>query len=110
LLALALVVSFLSFIGIPPLAGFAGKLALFGVAIDAGYAWLAVLAAINTVVSVAYYVRVLAPAYFDASAEPLPLLGKWAAVGTAMSAAALVGFGITAEPLMRAFAGARLLP
>jgi NADH-quinone oxidoreductase subunit N len=69
-----------------------------------------VLAAINTVVSVAYYVRVLAPAYFDASAEPLPLLGKWAAVGTAMSAAALVGFGITAEPLMRAFAGARLLP
>jgi formate hydrogenlyase subunit 3/multisubunit Na+/H+ antiporter MnhD subunit len=50
LLALALVVSFLSFIGIPPLAGFAGKLALFGAAIDAGYAWLAVLAAINTVV------------------------------------------------------------
>mgnify|MGYP000306512090 CR=1 FL=1 len=46
-----LVVSFLSFVGIPPLAGFTAKLALFGAAVDAGYAWLAVLAVANTVAS-----------------------------------------------------------
>src|SRR3546814_7561395 len=39
LLALALVVSFLSFVGIPPLAGFTAKLSLFAATIDAGYAW-----------------------------------------------------------------------
>src|SRR3546814_3086014 len=51
LLALALVVSFLSFVGIPPLAGFTAKLSLFAATIDAGYAWLAVVAVINSVVS-----------------------------------------------------------
>src|SRR5699024_8716261 len=59
--ALVLVLSFLSLVGIPPLAGFVGKLLLFLAAIDAGYAWLAVAAVINTVVSLFYYLRVLAP-------------------------------------------------
>lgn len=114
-LTLALVVSFLSFVGIPPLAGFAAKLALFAAAIDAGYAWLAVLAAVNTVVSLFYYARVLGPAYFGASepqqsAEPLPMLGPWAAVAIGVSAAAVVIFGIWAQPLFRTFDAAGLLP
>jgi NADH-quinone oxidoreductase subunit N len=62
LLAAALAVSFLSLVGIPPLAGFAAKLTLFAAAIDAGYAWLAALAVVNTVVSLFYYLRVLGPA------------------------------------------------
>src|SRR3546814_3909091 len=40
--ALALTIAFLSLVGIPPLAGFIGKLALFRATIEAGYAWLAV--------------------------------------------------------------------
>lgn len=110
LLAAALVVSFLSFIGVPPLAGFPAKLALFGAVIDAGYGWLAVLAAVNTVVSVTYYARVLAPAYFEPAAEPLPVLGAWAAVGTGVSVAALIGLGIMADGLLGAFGASRLLP
>lgn len=114
-LALALVASFLSFVGIPPLAGFAAKLALFGATIDAGYSWLAVVAAINTVVSLFYYARVLGPAYFgpvdsEQPQEPLPTLGSWAAVAIAATATALVVFGIWAQPLFAVFRASRLLP
>jgi NADH-quinone oxidoreductase subunit N len=110
-LALALLVSFLSFVGIPPLAGFAAKLALFGAVIDAGYGWLAALAVANTVVSVFYYVRVLAPVYFDdAPGAPLPTLGSLAASGVAIAAAAVVLLGIGANGLLAAVRAARLLP
>ncbi|HEX2031493.1 MAG TPA: NADH-quinone oxidoreductase subunit N [Actinomycetota bacterium] len=110
-LALALVIAFLSLVGIPPLAGFGAKLALFGATIDAGYTWLAVLAVANSVVSLAYYARVLAPAYFHPLAgRPLPALGRWARIGTAASAAGVVVFGILAEPLLGGFDVSRLLP
>lgn len=116
LLAGALVVSFLSFIGIPPLAGFAAKLALFGAVIEAGYGWLAVLAVLNTVVSLAYYARVLGPAYFAPAAssadvpERPPILGPWAAVGVAVSVAGVIGLGVGAQVLFAAFRDALLLP
>lgn len=110
-LALALLVSLLSFVGVPPLAGFAAKLTLFGAAVDAGYGWLAVLAVANTVVSVAYYVRVLAPAYFEPAPDaPRPMLGRWAALGVAAGTAGVVGLGVWADPLLRAFRASRLLP
>lgn len=106
----ALAISFLSFIGIPPLAGFFAKLALFAAAIEVGYTWLAVLAVVNTVVSIVYYVRVLAPAYFGLLSGPMPVLGRWAAVATLASAAAVIVTGLVAEPFLRAFATAGLLP
>jgi NADH-quinone oxidoreductase subunit N len=52
----------LSFVGIPPLAGFTGKLLLFEATMDGGYAWLAVA---NSVGSLFYYLRVVAPMSFD---------------------------------------------
>lgn len=109
-LALALVGAFLSFIGIPPLAGFTAKLALFGAAIDAGYTWLAVLAIVNTAVSVFYYVRVLAPAYYAPARTPAPVLGQTAATAVAVTTVAVVVVGVVAEPLFAAFRVARLLP
>ena len=65
----ALVVSFLSLLGLPPLAGFVGKLEPFTAAIDADQAWLAAIAVVNTVVSLYYYLRVIAPAVLDARAD-----------------------------------------
>ena len=110
-LAIALLVSLLSFVGIPPLAGFAAKLALFGAVIDAGYGWLAALAVANTVVSVFYYVRVLAPVYLD---EPpgatFPKLGPWAMAGVATATVTVVLLGIWANGLLAAVRTARLLP
>lgn len=108
--AASLAVAFLSFIGIPPFAGFAAKLLLFGAAIEAGYGWLAVVAVLNTVVSVFYYLRVLGPAYHDSLAGPVPVLGTGASIATVVAAAAVIISGVAAEPLLRAFEVARLLP
>lgn len=109
-LAGVLAVAFLSFIGIPPLAGFFAKLVLFGAAIEAGYTWLAVLAVVNTVISIFYYARVLAPMYFGDLGAPVPVLGRWAAVATFAAAAAVILTGIVAEPFLDSFADAALLP
>lgn len=99
-----LVISFLSLLGLPPLAGFVGKLELFTAAIDAGQSWLAVVAVINTVVSLYYYLRVIAPAVLEPRVGPAvttaapsaPLVGALAATSVAT-----VAFGIGAEPLLR---------
>jgi NADH-quinone oxidoreductase subunit N len=106
----ALTLAFLSFIGIPPLAGFFAKLVLFAAAIEAGYTWLAVLAIVNTVVSIAYYARVMAPAYFGDLRAPVPVLGHWELWTTLSFAAALIVVGIFTEPFLDAFAAAGLLP
>lgn len=110
LLAISLVIAFLSLIGIPPLVGFGAKLALFSAAIEADYGWLAVVAAINTVVSIFYYARVLAPAYFDETSAPVPVLGRWAASATYALTIAVIVTGIAAEPILESLREALLLP
>lgn len=110
MLAMCLVVSFMSLIGIPPLAGFGGKLSLFIAAMDANYEWLAALAAINTVVSIFYYCRVLAAAYFADLEEPVPLLGRSVAATTYVLTAGIVAAGIAAEPILSSLRSALLLP
>jgi NADH-quinone oxidoreductase subunit N len=55
-----------SLVGIPPLAGFAGKFLLFGSAMEAGYSWLAIVAILNSVISLAVYLKIIAPMYFSA--------------------------------------------
>ena len=106
----ALALAFLSFIGIPPLAGFAGKLVLFGAAIEAGYAWLAAVAAVNTVISIAYYARVLGPAFFEESRMPQPVLAPSGAAVAAVGAAAVLLVGVTGGAFLGWLEGARLLP
>jgi NADH-quinone oxidoreductase subunit N len=48
----------LSLTGIPPTAGFVGKFYLFAAAVNAGYIWLALIAVINSAISLFYYMRV----------------------------------------------------
>ncbi len=103
MLAGALTTSFLSFIGVPPLSGFVAKLLLFAVAIQVGYTWLAVIAAINTVVSIFYYARVLAPMYFGRPSGSVPVLGRPAAWATLSSAVIVIVSGLAAEPFVAAF-------
>jgi NADH-quinone oxidoreductase subunit N len=59
LAACAMLLFMLSLGGIPPTAGFMGKLWLFGAAIDAGYVRLAVIGVLNSAVSLYYYIRVV---------------------------------------------------
>jgi NADH-quinone oxidoreductase subunit N len=60
-----------SIAGIPPFAGFLGKLVVFIAAIDAGLVWLAIVGALAAVVAAAYYLRLLASLWFSAPAEQL---------------------------------------
>ncbi|MBN1239364.1 MAG: NADH-quinone oxidoreductase subunit N, partial [Gammaproteobacteria bacterium] len=107
--AAVLIVAFLSLVGIPPLAGFVGKLMLFVAAIDAGYAWLAVVAVANTVASLFYYARVIAPMYFDAPSRPVATLGRAALVAMLAAGALVVVLGAGADALLSRLGEAGLL-
>jgi NADH-quinone oxidoreductase subunit N len=74
-MALVMIICLLSLAGIPPTAGFIGKLWLFSAAIEQGLIWLAVVGVINGVISLAYYWRVMRAMYFAPaqSDEPVAL-------------------------------------
>ena len=63
LAALALAVALLGLTGIPPTVGFMGKLFLFNAAVNSGLVWLAVVGAVNSVVSAYYYVGIIRTMY-----------------------------------------------
>ena len=109
-LAAALALALFSFVGIPPLVGFPAKLALFTATVEAGYGWLAVVAVVNTVVSLAYYLRVLAPMYWAPAAAVVPVLGRTAASGAFIAATLVVALGLASEVAFSTVEGARLLP
>ena len=61
--ALVLAVALLGLTGIPPTVGFMGKLFLFNAAVNSGLVWLAVVGAVNSVVSAYYYVGIIRTMY-----------------------------------------------
>ena len=70
--AVALVCILVSLVGIPPMAGFWGKLAIFRSLVDAGGPWmmgLFVIAGINTVISLIYYLNVAKIVCIDSEPE-----------------------------------------
>jgi len=81
-LALALAIFMFSLAGIPPLAGFFGKLYVFMAAIDAGLPVLAVIGVLTSVVGAYYYLRIVKLMYFDEAqgAFDRPIGGEVAAV------------------------------
>ncbi len=62
---LALTLSLLALGGFPPLNGFWSKLVIFYSAINANLGWLAIIAIINSFVSIAFYVRIVKHMYVD---------------------------------------------
>lgn len=105
-LAAALTLSLFSLVGIPPLAGFAGKLELFVVTVDAGYAWLAAVAIANTVVSLFYYLRVIAPMYLREPGGTVFSLGRLAGCAVAVSGLAVIAIGLGAGAILLGFSQA----
>ncbi|WP_423996669.1 NADH-quinone oxidoreductase subunit N [Halorubrum trapanicum] len=61
----AMAVFMFSLAGLPPFAGFFSKYFLFQAAIDNGFLWLAALGAVNSVVSLYYYSRVVKALWLD---------------------------------------------
>ena len=68
-LAAALTISMLALAGLPGTAGFIGKLYLIEATVDADYTWLGVMIAIGTMISLAYYLRVIAAVWMRPAAE-----------------------------------------
>ncbi|MGA9116096.1 MAG: NADH-quinone oxidoreductase subunit N [Bacteroidota bacterium] len=62
-LSVAFSVFLVSLTGLPPTAGFVGKLYVFAAAINGGWIWLAVVGALNGVIALYYYVRVMRNMY-----------------------------------------------
>ena len=58
-LTIAMTIFLLSLAGIPPFAGFFGKLYVFGAAVNHNLAWFAVVGALNSVIALYYYARVI---------------------------------------------------
>jgi NADH-quinone oxidoreductase subunit N len=56
-------ITFLSLAGIPPFAGFAGKVFVFLAAARAGLSWLVVIGLLNSVLGLFYYLNVLKVIY-----------------------------------------------
>ncbi|HVB17576.1 MAG TPA: NADH-quinone oxidoreductase subunit NuoN [Stellaceae bacterium] len=87
-LALALGIFMFALAGIPPTAGFFGKLYVFLAAIDANLIGLAVIGVVTSVVGAFYYLRIVKVMYFDepvgAFDRPIAPELKWVLVVTAV--------------------------
>ena len=74
ILAMALMLGVFSLAGIPPTIGFTGKLLVFLAAMKKGYFTLVLIAMLNVVISLYYYILVVRAAYLLESDETLPRL------------------------------------
>jgi NADH-quinone oxidoreductase subunit N len=101
-MAVALLILLFSLAGIPPFAGFFAKWYVFVAAVNAGLAWLAVVAVLTSVVGAYYYVRIVKLMYFDEAADAFdrPLAGELKLV-LGLSTFFTLFFVIFAYPLVR---------
>ena len=95
-----------SLAGIPPLAGFFGKLSVFMAAVKAGLWALAILGVIASVVGAYYYLRIVKIMYFDEPAEKFDGADMELAWVAYASLAFVLGFIVFAQPLVALAAGA----
>lgn len=94
-LALVLGICLISLTGIPPTAGFMGKLVVFKAAMDEGMLWLVIFAVINSVVAAFYYFKVIKVMFLGApkSLEPVPA-GNGVRVALVISTIGVMVLGI----------------
>src|SRR3954447_4499618 len=126
MLAWPLTIGMLALAGIPGTSGFMGKLFLIEATVDGDYTWLGVAIVIGTMVSLAYYLRVIAAVWMspepsavpvaqaggmpvvaggspEADTEPncAPGAGWWLVIATAvLCGAATVFFGVIPSPMI----------
>jgi NADH-quinone oxidoreductase subunit N len=101
-LAGVMFLSLVSLAGLPPLAGFVGKLLLFTAVIDQGLIWLAFLGILMSMVSVYYYFMVIKAMYINKAQEDAKPFSVPASIKVALSIC-IVGslfFGIYWSPLV----------
>ncbi len=99
-MAFVLAMMMFSLAGIPPLAGFFGKLFVFLAAVKAGLYILAVLGVVSSVIGAYYYLRIVKIMYFDAPAELFDGAEKRLVVVAYAALAFVLGFVIFAQPIV----------
>jgi len=100
LVSLAMGVFVVSLTGIPPTVGFTGKYMLFAACIDSGFLWLAVVAGLNSVISLFYYIKVLKYLFLKDASEATPAPQPMFVGFVALIAALTVTFGLYVSPLI----------
>ncbi|MDX6609248.1 MAG: NADH-quinone oxidoreductase subunit [Solirubrobacterales bacterium] len=118
LLAWPLTISMLGLAGLPATAGFIGKLYLIEALVEGNYTWLAIFIAVGTMISLAYYLRVVAAMWMNPGgetattpaiagacpeADPIdPEAGRriYLVAPALLAAAATIFFGVIPQPLV----------
>lgn len=85
-MALGLLILIFSVAGIPPAAGFWGKLQVFTAGIEADMLWLVLVGALASVVSLGYYLRLVWAMFMKPAGEPLDRTDVSVAATVAISA------------------------
>ena len=115
-LAWPLTIAMLSLAGIPVTAGFVGKIYLIQALVDGGYAWLGVVIVVGSMISLGYYLRVIAaiwmrevPVAAGTSSVGIPVIAGGAPEASSrnyevvavavLCGAASIFFGIVPQPL-----------
>jgi NADH-quinone oxidoreductase subunit N len=119
LLAWPLTLAMLSLAGMPATAGFIGKFTLIDAAADGGYAWLGIVIVIGSMISLAYYLKIVAAIWMRpttaaevatvnadgsprlAGADPAAERADWEVqLVAAVAGVAIIVFGVIPSPLL----------
>jgi len=102
-LAYTMAILMFSMSGIPPFAGFFGKLAVFQAAVQAEFYWLAVLGVLTSVVAAYYYLKVIKIMFFDEPEDHLDIdMGYARRVVLVISVLFVIGFIFNPGPFFSA--------
>ena len=95
-LALLMTMFLLSLGGFPPFAGFIAKWYVFSAAVAAGHTWLAIVGVLTSVVSVAFYLRIVVMMYMTPTDQPTqcPDVPRVAGMALVVSAAISLYLGL----------------
>jgi NADH-quinone oxidoreductase subunit N len=108
-LAFSLLVVLVSFAGIPPTAGFWGKLYIFREAVSSGHWPLALIGILTSIISLYFYLRLVVSFYMqplDAEAPPAPEGRTASALVIAAAAVLIVAIGLFPSLWLELSAGA----
>jgi len=96
----------ISLAGLPPTAGFMGKLVLFRAVLQADFINLAVIGIITVILSIYYYMNVVVHLYMHERGGGTPVFGSDPAVGVAGAVilAAILGLGLLPDSLLKVVA------
>ncbi|MFK8080058.1 MAG: NADH-quinone oxidoreductase subunit NuoN [Granulosicoccus sp.] len=102
-LASIMMLSMISLAGVPPAVGFYAKLSVLQAAVGAGFAWLAILGVIMSVVGAFYYLRIIKMMFFDEPTDPVEIkVAGDVTAGLAVNGVAVLALGLAPGFIMAA--------